>query len=233
MAKVTDRIRLEVLKNALEGIADGMALTLIRTSRSSVVRSGLDFSTGVLSANGDLIGQGACQPMHLGGMMPALQSCIKRYKGNINPGDIFITNDPYEGGSHLPDIFQYKPLFIGDKLIGFACAMTHHTDIGGRVAGGNACDSTEIYQEGLRIPPLKLYEAGEPNETMFRIIEKAVRVPDKVMGDILGQVAAMNYGEQEYMKLINRYGIEGLDAHTEEMLDYTEELTRNLSLIHI
>ena len=227
MAKVTDRIRLEVLKNALEGIADGMALTLIRTSRSSVVRSGLDFSTGVLSANGDLIGQGACQPMHLGGMMPALQSCIKRYKGNINPGDIFITNDPYEGGSHLPDIFQYKPLFIGDKLIGFACAMTHHTDIGGRVAGGNACDSTEIYQEGLRIPPLKLYEAGEPNETMFRIIEKAVRVPDKVMGDILGQVAAMNYGEQEYMKLINRYGIEGLDAHTEEMLDYTEELTRN------
>ena len=86
--------------------------------------------------------------------------------------------------------------------------MSHHTDIGGRVAGGNACDSSEIYQEGLRIPPLKLYAEGQPNETVFRILEKAVRVPDKVLGDLHGQLAALSYGETEYMRLAKRFGIE-------------------------
>ena len=93
---VRDPIRLEILKNALEGIADGMALTIVRTSRSTIVRSCLDFSTGVLDRNGELVGQGACLPMHLGGMMPALQSCLSRYPGDVHPGDILVSNDPYE-----------------------------------------------------------------------------------------------------------------------------------------
>ena len=103
----------------------------------------------------------------------------------------------------------------------------HHTDIGGRVPGGNACDSTEIYQEGLRIPALKLQERGEPNETLLRILEKAVRVPDKVLGDLKGQEAALYFGEREYIKLAERYGIEELEASVDELLDYTEELTRS------
>ena len=228
MRTISDPSRLEVLKNALEGMADGMALTVIRTARSSVVRSSLDFSTGVLSPSAELIGQGMCQPLHLGGMGPALKSCLERYAGRIYPGDVLASNDPYEGGSHLPDIFLYKPMYAGEKLLGFLCVMTHHTDIGGRVAGGNACDSTEIYQEGLRIPPLKLYERGEPNETLFRILEKAVRVPDMVLGDIMSNIAALHYGEQEYMKLIQRYGVEELEQHQEELVDYTEELTRKV-----
>lgn len=93
-------------------------------------------------------------------MMPALQACWDHFKGRIYPGDIFISNDAYEGGSHLPDIFLFKPVFAGERIVAHLCAMAHHTDIGGRVAGGNACDSTEIYQEGLRIPPLKLRERG-------------------------------------------------------------------------
>ena len=226
MAVVSDPIQLEVLKNALEGLADGMALTLIRTSRSSVVRSSLDFSTGILSPSAELIGQGMCQPLHLGGMSSALRSCLERYEGRIEPGDVLINNDPYEGASHLPDIFLFKPMFIGDKLLAYLCTMTHHTDIGGRVPGGNACDSTEIYQEGLRIPPLKLYDRGEPNETIFRILEKAVRVPDKVLGDLMGNIAALHYGEQEYMKLVQRYGVEELGQQQDELMDYTEELTR-------
>ena len=103
--------------------------------------------------------------------MPALESCLTRYRGNVKAGDIFILNDPYEGGSHLPDIFLFKPIFMEGVLLGYLCAMSHHTDIGGRVAGGNACDSSEIYQEGLRIPPLKLYEKGNPNEALIRVIE--------------------------------------------------------------
>ena len=226
MLKVTDPIKMEIIKNNLESIADGMALTVVRTSRSSVVRTSLDFSTGVLNCDGELVGQGACTPIHLGGMMPALKACLERYEGRIYPEDILASNDPYEGASHLPDIFLFKPVFEGGHITAYLCSMAHQTDIGGRVAGGNACDSSEIYQEGLRIPPLKLYEKGEPNETLFRIIEKAVRVPDIDLGDIRGQVASLHFGEQEYRKLIARYGAEELETTINELLDYTEMAIR-------
>ena len=226
MTLAIDPIRMEVVRNALESIADGMALTVVRTSRSSVVRTSLDFSTGVLNGKGELVGQSLCSPTHLGGMMPALKSCTDYFEGRIYPGDILCTNDPYEGGSHLPDIFLFKPVWVNERIVSYLCAMAHHTDIGGRVPGGNACDSTEIYQEGLRIPPLKLHERGEPNETLMRILEKAVRVPDKVMGDLKGQEAALYYGEREYHKLVAQYGIEGLESSVEELLDYSEVLTR-------
>src|SRR3972149_5909844 len=108
---LSDAVMLEVLHNALAGIADGMALTLVRTSRSSIVRQSLDFSTAVLTAKGELIGQGLCLPIHLGGMMPALDACLRQYEGRVYPGDVLINNDPYEGASHLPDVFLFKPVF--------------------------------------------------------------------------------------------------------------------------
>jgi N-methylhydantoinase B len=221
-----DLIELDVVYNALAGISDAMAVTLVRTSRSSIVRLAWDFSTGLLSPRGELVGQGLCQPIHMGGMPPALHACLRRYEGQIRPGDILINNDPYEGGSHLPDVFMFKPVFAGDTLVAWACAMSHQTDMGGRVAGSNASDSTEIYQEGLRIPPLKLYEEGRPNEALFRILEKAVRVPDKVLGDVRGQVTALRLGEQELLRLAERYGADELLALQEELLDHTERLTR-------
>lgn len=223
----SDPIRLQVMKNALESVADGMALTVVRTSRSSVVRSGLDFSTGLLDHRGELFGQGMCQPMHLGGMMPALAACLRAFDSDPRPGDVFINNDPYEGGSHLPDWFLFQPIFADGTLLAYACAMAHHTDVGGRVAGGNAADSTEIFQEGLRIPPLKLYDAGEPNHTLLRIIEKAVRVPDIVLGDLKAQLAALNYGERELLALVKRYGTSEIQHIAAELLDYTEALTRS------
>ena len=162
----------------------------------------------------------------MGGMPPALAACVEQYEGRIFPGDILVNNDPYEGGSHLPDIFMFKPVFAGETLVAYACAMSHHTDVGGRVAGGNSSDCTEIYQEGLRIPPLKLYERGEPNRTLFRIIEKAVRVPDKVLGDVRGQVSALRLAEEELLRLADRHGPERFLELQDEVLDYTEELTR-------
>ena len=221
-----DPTRLEVVHNALSGISDAMAVTLVRTSRSSIVRLGYDFSTGLLSPGGELVGQGLCQPIHMGGMPPALKACVEHYEGRIFPGDILVNNDPYEGGSHLPDIFMFKPVFAGETLVAYACAMSHHTDVGGRVAGGNSSDSTEIYQEGLRIPPLKLYERGEPNRMLFRIIEKAVRVPDKVLGDVRGQVSALRLAEEELLRLAGRHGAERFLELQGEVLDYTEDLTR-------
>ena len=228
MSNLSDPVRMEIFKNELETIADGMALTVVRTCRSSVVRTAMDFSTSVLTPQGELIGQGLTQSIHLGAMPPALKACIRHFDGRIRPGDILINNDPYEGGSHLPDVFLFKPIFVGTTLACYVCAMSHHTDMGGRVFGSNACDNTEIYQEGLRIPPLKLYDQGIPNETLFRLFEKAVRVPDQVIGDLLGNVAALNFGEREYLRLVEQNGLESLLTLQEELLDYTEELTRSL-----
>jgi len=135
-------------------------------------------------------------------------------------------NDPYEGGSHLPDIFLFKPVFVGNTVLAYLAAMAHHVDIGGRMPGGQSPDSTEIYQEGLRIPPLKLYRRGEPNETLHRIIEKAVRTPEEVMADLRAQVTALHSGEAELLRFVHRHGIEAFKTGVQELLDYTERLTR-------
>ena len=217
---------LEVIRNALDSVTDVMSVTLVHTARSPIVRNGWDFSCAILSAQGELVGQGLSQPVHLAGMMPALRSCMDRYEGRIYPGDILANNDPYEGGSHLPDIYLFQPVFVEGVLVVYLATMAHHVDIGGRVAGGQGHDNTEIYQEGLRIPPLKLYDGGEPNETLFRLLEKAVRTPDLVMADFQAQVAAIRVGEGEILRVIGKYGVEAFKGDVEELLDYTERLTR-------
>ena len=217
---------LDIIRNGLDSVTDIMSLTLVRTARSTIVRQGWDFSTAILSSDGELVGQGVSQPLHLAGMMPALEACTQRYKNDIYPGDILANNDPYEGGSHLPDIFLFKPVYLENKLLGFCAAMCHHTDIGGRMPGGQSPDSTEIYQEGLRIPPLKLYHRGQPNETLFRLIEKAVRTPEEVLGDIQAQLASLYSGETELTRFITKMGIEGYQLAIKELINYTERRTR-------
>src|SRR5207245_2372304 len=125
-----------------------------------------------------------------GGRRDALGATLKRFGHRMKPGDIYCLNDPFEGGMHLPDVFILKPIFYRDERIAFAGTVCHQTDMGGRVAGSNASDSTETYQEGLRIPPVKMYDGGEPNETLFRLIEKNVRVPVRGFGELRAQLAA-------------------------------------------
>ncbi len=204
-----------------------MALTVYRTARSFVVKEALDFSTALFLADGQLIAQGTCLPFHLGAMPFAVRSVVRAYPGRIRPGDLFITNDPYDGSTHLPDIVLVRPIFLAGSLIGYSVALAHMTDIGGRMPGGNASDSTELYQEGLRIPPSRLWREGEPDETMLRLIERNVRVPDKVLGDIRSLVAACLVGEREFIKLAERYGASEFDAHCRDLLDYTERFTRS------
>ena len=126
----------------------------------------------------------------------------------------------------MPDIFLFKPIFVNGVLIGWSCCIGHQTDIGGRVAGGNACDNTEIYQEGLILPPLKLYEEGELNKAVWRILEKNVRVPDKVLGDVQALLAAVRFGERDLLRLIDEYGLEEMKSYMADILDTTEVLTR-------
>lgn len=226
MQKTTDPVTREIIKNALLSTADTMALTVVRTARSAVIKHGMDFSTALFTADGQQVAQGLTQPCHLGSMAPALEGIMNAFGDDVQPGDVFANNDPYEGGSHLPDIFLFKPIFAYDTLVGWSCCIGHQTDIGGRIPGGNACDSTEIYQEGLQIPPLKLYERGVLNRSVWRILEKNVRVPEKVLGDIQALLAAVRFGERDLLRLVEEYGVEEIKSYMADILDTTEMLAR-------
>ena len=179
-----DPFGFELFRNAIFAIADEMALTVCRTTYSGVLRDNMDFSTALTDADGRLIAQGLTLPGHLGSVPTAIESVLRHFGDDMRPGDIFVMNDPFDGGMHLPDIFIFKPVFDEGERLAFAATVCHHADVGGRVAGSNASDSTEIYQEGVRIPPLRLYDAGKRNETLFAILEKNVRLPVKLFGDL-------------------------------------------------
>ena len=145
-------------------------------------------------------------PGHLGSVPTALASIMRHFGDDMAPGDVFIMNDPFDGGMHLPDIFIFKPLYHAGERLAFACTCCHHSDVGGRVAGSNASDSTEIYAEGLRIAPMKLYDAGKLNKTIMTFIEKNVRLPVQVQGDLRAQLAACHIAETQFADLVAKYG---------------------------
>ena len=221
-----DPFAFELFKNAAYSIADEMALTVLRTSYSSVLKGSMDYSTAICDAEGKMVAQGLTLPQHLGSIPSALGSVMRHYGNEMQPGDVYILNDPFDGGMHLPDIFIFKPIYHEGERIAFASTICHHTDVGGRVAGSNAADSTECYQEGLRIPPLKLFEAGERNEALWKMIEKNVRVPILVQGDMRAQLSACHTGETGFLELVERHGAANARVYMDEIIDYTERLTR-------
>ena len=222
----SDPFTLELFKNSLFSISDEMAVTICRTTYSGVLRDNMDFSTGFTDANGKLVAQGLTIPLHLGSIPTAMDSVLDHFKGDIQPGDVFIMNDPYEGGMHLPDVFIFKPIFVEGEQLAIAATISHQADIGGRVPGSNASDSTEIFQEGLRIPPIKLYMGGELNETMWRLIEKNVRIPIQVLGDMRAQLSACTIAENQFLELVDRFGLETTRFYMGEVIDHTERLAR-------
>jgi N-methylhydantoinase B len=227
MINKIDPVRLEVIKNGFDAIADEIALILLRTAYSSIVRDSMDYSTAICGKDGLTLAQGLTTPLHLGSFYDAMQNLIGKYKSNIYDGDIFIGNDPYvASGQHLPDIYIIKPIFIEGQLQGWATTLAHHADVGGIIAGSNSIGSTEIYQEGLRIPFLKLYEAGKLNTAIWELITINVRVPDLVLGDLQAQIVACEIGSREYKEMFENYGIETLNIYAQELQQYAESLAR-------
>ncbi len=222
-----DPITLEVIENGLGSLVDRMALTIMRTAYSGVVKDALDYSTGLCDPRGEVLVQGLTIALHLGSFPAAVRAVVEQYAGRIDPGDVFILNDPYTaGGIHLPDIYIIKPIFAEGGLQAFACALAHHTDVGGLVPGSNSTEAAEIYQEGLCLPALKLYKRGVENPAITAIIARNVRVPDKVLGDLRAQLAAAAIGKREYLALADRYGAATLRRYAAELLDRSERLAR-------
>lgn len=221
-----DPITREIIQNALAAAADEMALALYRTAYSTIVRDCLDYSTSLCNAAGEMIAQGVTIPLHLGSVPFALETLFKKFGDHIEPGDIFILNDPFDGGMHIPDIFIVKPIFWEGQRVAFAVSTAHHLDLGGRLPGSSACDNTEIFQDGFRIPWLKLYRRGEPDEAIFTLLRANVRVPHMTLGDVYAQLAACHIGERAIHDIIRRYGTETFTTCAANLIDYTERLVR-------
>jgi N-methylhydantoinase B len=222
-----DPITVDVTRYKLDGIAGEMQSTLLRSSFSPIVKEGLDASASLFALDGTTLAQSCSIPIHLATLIPAVAKIVETFPvAQMRDGDSYVLNDPYCGGTHLPDIAVVQPVMHRGRPIALAAAMTHHQDVGGMSAGSVPTNATEIYQEGLRIPPLKLRERGAYNETLVALLRQNVRIPDTVMGDLNAQIAACTIGARRFAELAERFGDNQLAAICAELLARSESLTR-------
>lgn len=228
MAKEYDAISLEVVRNKLEGIANEMQSTLLRASFSPIVREGLDASSSLFTVSGETLAQGISIPIHLGTMIPMMARILKTFSlEDMKEGDIYLMNDPYLGGTHLPDIMLTMPVFSNGVPVAFAATITHHQDIGGMAPGSIPTNATEVYQEGLRLPPLKYRDGADGyNQTLRDILRLNSRIPDTFIGDIEAQVSACSVGAKRLQELAEPFGSVDIKNMFEILLDRSEKMTR-------
>jgi N-methylhydantoinase B len=225
-----DAIELEILQNALTAAAAEMDVTMWRTSRSTIVREMLDYSTAIFDADGFNVAQSARIPQHLNSMGFCLRTIVERFipMEQWEDGDIVITNDPYCGGQHLPDIAAFRPVFHESRRVAIVGTLCHHLDVGGMSPGSYSANATEVYQEGLRIPPLKLFKRGVRVEEVWAMIGQNVRQPATVLGDLQSQIASLEVGAASVAKLAAKYGAEVLTSACQQLLDSSEASMREV-----
>lgn len=221
-----DIVTMHLINNFLYSLVDEMTAAVVRTSFSPLARDAFDFQCGLCDASGDIILEGEGSMLHSLAYKYIIEAINKKFGESVCSDDVFLDNDPYSEASHLPDVYLAKPIFLDGELVAWAVSGGHMIDVGGRVAGSCACDSTEIYQEGLRIPPVKLYIEGRPNEAVFDILRANSRVPDVLVGDLSAHHAACYTGEARFRELVAEYGWDALNRYIEELLDYAERRTR-------
>ncbi len=223
MSGQLDPVTLSVLSAALSGVAEEMGAALIRSAYSSNIKERRDCSTALFDARGRMVAQAEHIPVHLGAMPEAVAAVMER---DPKPGDAFILNDPYTGGTHLPDITIVTPCVHEGDIIGYAIARAHHSDVGGMRAGSMPSNSTEIYQEGLVLPPLRLIQDGELVDDVMRLLLANVRTPGVRRGDLRAQLAANELGERRLSELVGRRGLKVITDAFDEVIAYTERRTR-------
>jgi N-methylhydantoinase B len=227
MTDTFDPVTLEVLRNRFDAIAAEIQSTLLRVAYSVILKEGEDCSAGIFNTRGEIIAQSTALPQHMGAFIPALARVITEYPlQTMRAGDVYTMNDPHDGGTHLPDLIVAAPAVVDGRIVAFSICLAHQEDFGGKVAGSMPTDSTEIYQEGLIVPPLKLYDAGRPDATLFKMIERNVRLPRQVLGDIDAQVSAVTVGCQRIVDLCRSEGSDQVLAYMDHLLDYAEQRTR-------
>ena len=221
----------EIFRHAVASLVDEMAVALIRTARSTNLKNSMDLSAALCDPQGRLIAQGLTLPLHLGSVPHAMRAFLDRFGEELQPGDVYVLNDPYAGGTHLPDMYVTQPVFRDQHLLGHVLTIAHHADIGGKTAGGNGCDATEIFQEGLCLPPVRLMAGGNHVTHVWQLIERNVRVPVQVLGDLRAQLAAGHVGAKGLLTLTENFGPHQFEHFTGEpwvfCLQHVDILFRN------
>src|SRR3954451_3466002 len=218
-----DAITAEIIRNAVVAITDEMKTNLMRTAYNMIIYEALDFTVGLFDANGDTISIGLGLPMFIRGLSDAIKAKLAHYgKENIQPGDILLTNDSYIMGSHLNHMIFTLPIFWQGELVGFSASMAHWQDIGGTLRG----TTTDIYEEGLQMPIVKLYRQGVLNDELVEIIKTNVRFPDLAMGDFRAQIASIKTGERRFVQLLQRYGRDAVLGSIQQIYRHSAEVAR-------
>src|SRR5499426_353231 len=205
-----DPVQLEIFKSLFHAIAEEMGATLKRTAFSPNIKERRDYSCAIFEARGDMIAQGDHMPVHLGSMPLSVQAAIEAR--DIEPGDVVILNDPYKGGTHLPDLTLVSGVFYKKRLLFYVASRAHQSDIGG-MSPGSMPLAEEIYQEGLRIPPVKLMSNGTINRDVWEIVLANVRTPDEREGDLAAMIGANSTGERRLMEIVAKYGSSGVNRY--------------------
>lgn len=240
MTYQADTITMQVIRYAMEQIADEMGYTLVRTARSTIIKEIKDISCAVFDRYGNTVAQAHHAPMLLTGFELGMRALRRRYRDEeLEDGDIIVFNDPYAGGQHIMDLITFAPVFLPSppspplpklrergQLVGFVGSIAHHSDMGGAAPGGTAGGLTEIYLEGLRLPFVKLYKRGQEDPELFGILANNIRVPDKTLGDIRAQASANFVGVRRVKEVYARYGPELVQACLDRLLDYSEARIR-------
>jgi N-methylhydantoinase B len=222
-----DPVTLEVLRNAFEAVAEEMNAALVRTGYSPNIKERRDCSTALFDADGEMVAQAETMPVHLGAMPFSVAAALEAFPPEtLRPGDGVLLNDPFRGGAHLPDLTLVTPLFADGEVIAYAANRAHHADVGGSTAGSVAADSTEIYQEGLRIPPVKFLVSGEVDDAVVDLILANVRTPAERRGDLRAQEAANETARERTDDLLAEHGADALAAAFAAVQDYSERRMR-------
>ncbi len=224
-----DPITLEIIQNSLQAAADEMFAVMRKTAMSSIIYEVLDMGTGITDARGALASSGAGIPAFVGMLDKAVKVIVAKFDkpGDIEPGDVFATNDPYYGGvTHLSDIVVAMPVFVGDRIIAWTANIAHNSDVGGMAPGSLSGNATEIFQEGLRLPAIKIIARGEPIRSVMEIIKVNSRMPDVLEGDVWAAIASVRIGARRLVELAEKYGVQTFETAMASFLDFGEEVTR-------
>ena len=223
-ADMRDRVQVQVIRYALELVAEDMATTLMRTARSTVIKEVQDLSCALFDRTGRVIVQSKHAPMLLAGSTLTMSEAMKHMERQpLHSGDVLIANDPFRGGQHIMDVMMISPVFREAELIGYVGSVAHHSDLGGASPGGVAGGLTEIYAEGLCFPFVRLYTAGEENPDLFAMIENNIRVPHKTLGDIRAQASSCLTGIRRYLEAVERFGLETIERTADMLIAETED----------
>lgn len=219
-------LTLAVVRHKLKSVAEEMVDTMIRTSFSPILNQSHDLSAVIHDAEGRMLAQAERVPIHMGAMPFAVKAMMQAFEGDVHEGDILIANDPYWGGNHLPDVTLAMPVFDGGRIRLWVANRAHQGDIGGMSAGGFSGNASEIFHEGIRIPPCKLAERGRVREDLLRLIVENTRKPEDMMGDLRAQLAAVHVGVDRMRALFERYGADEIDRCSAAILDAAEAAMR-------